>query len=1344
MRYFYHVISAVVVVLSLLSWKDLAAALPPKTWDVKAENYFFGAARPGDRYVITLKATREEGISQMSGFIWSPHYIGGKGERMTGVTFKPTGEPDTFRCEFLVPAHQSEKPDLPLPRGHYRLEITSGIGNEGSYAHDYHEIHSFAFEPEPGPPFELKFSGSHIVHGHDTPQIEFDIATRGVNRKVDYRVTVLNYFGQQMCDPLTGTVTLTQHTRQQHRVKLPRKENVQQYRVWLELSDRKSDHKLRSPRRLLFESVSGPRRERFLDDATWHYLPVSELTDDPPPDNAGWSSGPRQWGGRRLRKTFDENIVAVWLRCESEPLPWLVGDRCDIFFNRLSFLGKVYLNGQAVSVPVGGHEVPLEIDASEAFRPGQRNVLHVRIQDVDAAILPLDSKYQGYNGDSIWPHSPHWHGLGVGSAVRLRTRPARSIEEVLTMPSVTDSRLGLRSNLRNDGYSRRQFQLVHEVIDVEGRTVQRFDPERVDLGPGEQRSVEQFQDWNNPHLWSPKSPYLYRLRTRIHDARGNVVDELNTRFGFREFRADGRHLLFNGQRFKAQLSASTLGHGGSHEECYEMFGNPDGQAGYVRSKLDKDRPRYLRWHLRPAGNACLDVADELGAIIELEAPTNIGNKFIPAFWDNFAQIVRRLYRQHKNRPSVVVWSIDNEILIVTNVSPACYDINKKGLIRVGKMLEALDPTRPIVSNGGGDIDGTWNTIDLHYPRKWFKRPDLPVSAYWLEFGKTKMQCDQSWPGYIDWDRPIPILMGEDGIGIEARPPHDFASIGGDAMYRRAFQLGAREGAGLADGQAFAMFIEAYRDAEVPIVTNAMGGTGGPACARAHLPVRSFVKQRFGSLFGGRKYELDINLHHDYLANADVTFVWELTEGEATMSSGKKIAGREERFRMVPGELKRLKVELPVPAVNVPTPLVFEHRVVRNEKEMFREAIQLTAYPRKELSIRSSDRTVGVFDSKGSTARALRAAGLEFVLLDNLQDEKLKDVGCLVVGEGNFPYRSNTDPFWHAAKRVVERGGVVISMAQGTTMYGHALGGGKPTICWNRNPAHPVMAGISSEMMRWWRDDYYLSYSGMRKIADWGYRPLIDDGHTDHGGGLVNTALQEILLGRGSIILCQVSLVEKLDTEPVAGLLLENLLDFGLSRRPRRLGRLRLVAPPDSPVTRILTERVEVGLPLTDKLQAEVWVVDANTPAKELPAIRDHLAAGKTVSLVGLTPENLPTWKSLLPDSAQLQATDAKYAVGRHDHPLLAGIGPTELWWAQGSKYSSAQHGAPAIRFALGCSADDAVELVESGGLTLIEQGKGRLLVDQMRWYDPDVNRERALRYIMGLLLNLADTAPTDH
>ena len=144
------------------------------------------------------------------------------------------------------------------------------------------------------------------------------------------------------------------------------------------------------------------------------------------------------------------------------------------------------------------------------------------------------------------------------------------------------------------------------------------------------------------------------------------------------------------------------------------------------------------------------------------------------------------------------------------------------------------------------------------------------------------------------------------------------------------------------------------------------------------------------------------------------------------------------------------------------------------------------------------------------------------------------------------------------------------------------------------------------------------------------------------------------LGRGLIILCQLNLIETFTHEPVAGLLLENLLNYGLSYRERTPGEMRLAAGEDSPLTKRLAGG---GVPLTDEPNAPVLVVDASSPGATVEEVQAHLGVGRSAVLVGLTEENLQNWKELLPDDVVLEETKVPHAVGRHDHPLLGASVP---------------------------------------------------------------------------------------
>jgi len=1325
------------MVLAMGSLAGAALAQAPQFSDVKVET-FFSVIRPGDEYVVTLEAKREGGLSDLNAFVTHSVYVGGNNEIMNHLTFKPTGRPDEFQCRFIVPSHQEGKPEAPLPKGRYRMEMTSGHdGNGAGFGHPYVVLLVLSFDPEPGPPWEARITGPSIVHGGLPPQLDFAAATRGTETTLDYRCTVKDYYGAPVGEAVVGRVDLKKDELLPKTLELPFAADAGQYRVTLALTDRNSDHAVQLNRRLLPEKTAGLRRELILEDAQWEHLPVSELTDETPADDAKWRSGPKRWGGLWVGgglnwpTFFEKDTVAVWLRCSFEAPAWLTGDRFELYFGELGFLATVYLNGQPLHKPTAGPNIPLTVDATAAFRPGQPNILHIRLEDERPTLTP---KGEGlaYGGRTVWPRSAIWGGMGCFQEVRLRTYPKASVSDLFVIPSVTDSQLGLRVDLRNDGDKARKLQLAHEVVDASGKVVLKIAPKPVDLAAGKSSTIEQTQPWADPILWWHDAPYLYRLRTLLLDKEGEPVDQFDTRFGFREFRADGIHLQFNGRRLKSRLF-SQVGHINSFEGWSTSLINWRNAA----EKAGHAGPHYERMHLIIPNRALLDAADELGILLEIEAPLGslVTNTSKQETWDNYAGMIERMFRRDKNRPSVVVWSIDNEVLICTNTAPTCYGINQQGLVNIARQLQTLDPTRLIVSNGGGDIDGTWNTINLHYPRSWFNWHDLPNSAFWLKFGKRDMPTSSDlWPYRVNWDSPKPIFLGESGLYVTAEVPHDMASLAGDAGYRTMFDAGGdRWSLRSVDDQANAMHVEGFRDSEVAMPSTVLGGTGGAASDLAHIPVRSFVRQRDRTFFGGDTVTRNVNLHHDLMKPAKVTFAWTLS------ADGNVIAGREQTWSMVPGELKRLIIELPIPEVAKLTPLKFEHRVLRDDKQMFSEVIDYSAFPRKKISI---DRpgALGVLDSAGKTVIALKQHDLEFVQLDTLDagaNQKLSDLRCLIIGQGSLdeadaePVRSSLLPF-------ARDGGVVICLQQKKEalqgwvplegLKAHA--GRQTTISWPRAPHHPVLSGITTSMLRWWRGDNIVSRHDLRKPTTWGYRTLVDSAGR---GGMRWTSVVEVPHGRGAIVLCQMNLIDKLDVEPVAHLLLQNLLTYGVTRKPQELDAIHLAAEPEGPLRKRLDA---LGVPFSDDTQSPVLIADAGAAELGADQVKAHLDAGKTVLLVGLTEANLSNWASLLPDDAKLEKTDALFAAGKHDHPLLAGVSPTALWWAECTQWSQEQKGGIAIEYALR-TGSDSTELVESGGLTLLPVGKGQLLIDQMRWYADDVHDERSGQYIVGLLMNLA-------
>ena len=69
--------------------------------------------------MLQVQATREGGLRELRGFLNRSQYLrgDGKNEYMISFSLEPTGRPDEFQAEFVVPAVSSSDPNLVLPEG---------------------------------------------------------------------------------------------------------------------------------------------------------------------------------------------------------------------------------------------------------------------------------------------------------------------------------------------------------------------------------------------------------------------------------------------------------------------------------------------------------------------------------------------------------------------------------------------------------------------------------------------------------------------------------------------------------------------------------------------------------------------------------------------------------------------------------------------------------------------------------------------------------------------------------------------------------------------------------------------------------------------------------------------------------------------------------------------------------------------------------------------------------------------------------------------------------------------------------------------------------------------------
>jgi beta-galactosidase len=259
----------------------------------------------------------------------------------------------------------------------------------------------------------------------------------------------------------------------------------------------------------------------------------------------------------------------------------------------------------------------------------------------------------------------------------------------VTTPVAANERgvVAVKSAVANRSGRRQTVQLVSRVVSAQGETLAEA-IERGSIRPGARFDADQSLVLSNPLLWSPAAPNLYTLVQQVR-VGGATVDERRTRFGIRIVTFDAKNgMRINGQPIEMQG-------GNFHHDNYMI-----GAAGWP----DADRRKVelmkaagynaIRSAHNPASQATLDAADELGMLVINEAfdawnERKRDQDYARFFEANWQEDIDSLVVSGRNHPSVVMWSIGNEIP----------EADKPGGIETARRLaarvRALDPSRVI-------------------------------------------------------------------------------------------------------------------------------------------------------------------------------------------------------------------------------------------------------------------------------------------------------------------------------------------------------------------------------------------------------------------------------------------------------------------------------------------------------------------------------------------------------------------------------------------------------------------------------------------------------------------------
>jgi len=306
---------------------------------------------------------------------------------------------------------------------------------------------------------------------------------------------------------------------------------------------------------------------------------------------------------------------------------------------------EVWINGHSLGKrPYGYSSFRYEL-TSYLKKEGEENLLAVRVDN------------------SAQPNSRWYTGSGIYRNVWLVATDPVHIDlwgTFVTTPEVSEEQTAVRMEVKicnTTGHSQ-TLQLFTEIVSPEGKTVA-----TSTLETSQADSVTVYQQRFNlvqPQWWSVENPALYQAVTKVY-ADGNLSDEYITPFGIRYFKFDpAKGFFLNGKPLKL-LGVN------NHHDLGALGAAFNTRAAERQLEILKEMGcNALRMSHNPPAPELLDLCDKMGFIVMDEAFDCWAKKKMEfdyhVDWKEWHERdLADLVRRDRNHPSVMMWSIGNEI-----------------------------------------------------------------------------------------------------------------------------------------------------------------------------------------------------------------------------------------------------------------------------------------------------------------------------------------------------------------------------------------------------------------------------------------------------------------------------------------------------------------------------------------------------------------------------------------------------------------------------------------------------------------------------------------------------------
>ena len=410
-----------------------------------------------------------------------------------------------------------------------------------------------------------------------------------------------------------------------------------------------------------------------LNDSQWRQLDLphdwsieGEFSENAP---SGTGGGALPGGIGWYRKTFTVPLAAK-------------GKLLFVEFDGVYRNSEVWINGHYLGKrPYGYSTFEYELTPHLIYGGGP-NVIAVKVDN------------------SQQPNSRWYSGSGIYRNVWLTTLDPVHVEHwgtYVTTPEVNTSSatVVIKTQVDNGSNSSAPVNLTTIILDANGREVAR-DVSKGVAARDSHAEAGQILKVSSPLLWSDERPYLYKVVSQL-DQGGRIVDRYETPLGIRTFHFDiNRGFILNGKPVKIRGTCN-------HHDLGALGSAVNARAIERQLQMLKDMGvNGLRTSHNPPAPELLELADRMGFIVMDEAFDMWKiqkTKFdYHLDWDEWhKRDLEDMVLRDRNHPSVIIWSIGNEVVEQWNNNPLGGTISRElvGIVR------NLDKTRPITSACNG-------------------------------------------------------------------------------------------------------------------------------------------------------------------------------------------------------------------------------------------------------------------------------------------------------------------------------------------------------------------------------------------------------------------------------------------------------------------------------------------------------------------------------------------------------------------------------------------------------------------------------------------------------------------